>query len=333
MAAAATSPAATRAAGRGGRAAAGREAKGGGLRQLRAYNLVGGNPLLAPLGNYGGPTQTMALLPGSPAIGTGDPGQAGTADQRGYTRGGRVDIGAYQDQGFTLTPVNGSTPQATSVAYAFPDPLAVAVTADNTGPFVDPVDGGVITFTANAAANGASASLSPTTATITGGQASVTATANATAGSYKATASAAGVADPATFSLTNTPSLVVNTTQDLVTSTGGLTSLREAIANAESLTGPRTITSRPDGLPDRAWQHAAGDRAEPRRRRAGLDRRDHHDPGPGREPAHHRRRRRQRRVLDRLWCHRVDLGADHHRRPTPASTAAAAACTTTARSR
>ena len=31
-------------------------------------NSLQGNPLLAPLGNYGGPTQTMALLPGSPAI-------------------------------------------------------------------------------------------------------------------------------------------------------------------------------------------------------------------------------------------------------------------------
>jgi len=29
------------------------------------------DPLLAPLGNYGGPTQTMALLPGSPALGNG----------------------------------------------------------------------------------------------------------------------------------------------------------------------------------------------------------------------------------------------------------------------
>ena len=29
------------------------------------------NPLLAPLGNNGGPTQTMALLPGSPAIDAG----------------------------------------------------------------------------------------------------------------------------------------------------------------------------------------------------------------------------------------------------------------------
>ena len=35
-------------------------------------NLVGvANPGLAPLGNYGGPTQTIALLPGSPAIDAG----------------------------------------------------------------------------------------------------------------------------------------------------------------------------------------------------------------------------------------------------------------------
>src|SRR5262249_37265222 len=35
------------------------------------HNLIGGAPLLAPLGNYGGPTQTMRLLPGSPAIDAG----------------------------------------------------------------------------------------------------------------------------------------------------------------------------------------------------------------------------------------------------------------------
>jgi hypothetical protein len=51
-------------------------------------NIVGTNtnpidPLLGPLQNNGGPTQTMALLPGSPAIGHGDNAKAPTTDQRG----------------------------------------------------------------------------------------------------------------------------------------------------------------------------------------------------------------------------------------------------------
>ena len=63
-------------------------------------NLIGGDPLLAPLGDYGGPTPTVALLPGSPAIGKGvsGPGVPAT-DQRGQPRSGRIDIGAFQSQG------------------------------------------------------------------------------------------------------------------------------------------------------------------------------------------------------------------------------------------
>jgi hypothetical protein len=54
------------------------------------------DPLLAPLGNYGGPTRTFALLPGSPALDAGDPALAGTPDQRGLPRSGGVNIGAFQ---------------------------------------------------------------------------------------------------------------------------------------------------------------------------------------------------------------------------------------------
>ncbi len=68
------------------------------------------------------------------------------------------------------------------------------VTANNIGPLVNPVAGGVITFTASPATDGASVSLSATTAAVTGGQASVTATADTVAGSYTVTASAAGSA-------------------------------------------------------------------------------------------------------------------------------------------
>jgi hypothetical protein len=54
------------------------------------------DPKLGPLQDNGGPTLTMALLPGSPALDTGDPAQFGTVDQRGVVRAGGVNIGAYQ---------------------------------------------------------------------------------------------------------------------------------------------------------------------------------------------------------------------------------------------
>ena len=62
------------------------------------HNLIGGNPLLAALGDYGGPTFTMPPLPGSPAIGGGASTGHPDFDQRGFPRGGSVDIGAFQTQ-------------------------------------------------------------------------------------------------------------------------------------------------------------------------------------------------------------------------------------------
>ncbi len=53
------------------------------------------DPLLAPLGSYGGPTQTMALRPGSPARNAAT-GSSSTADQRGFPVTGTPDIGAYE---------------------------------------------------------------------------------------------------------------------------------------------------------------------------------------------------------------------------------------------
>jgi hypothetical protein len=69
-------------------------------------NIVGGNghpvinALLGPLQNNGGPTQTMALLAGSPAIGHADNSKAPATDQRGLPRieelGELTDIGAFE---------------------------------------------------------------------------------------------------------------------------------------------------------------------------------------------------------------------------------------------
>ncbi len=52
---------------------------------------------LAPLGDYGGPTLTMPLLPGSAAIGTGTSAGPST-DQRGFPLDSPPDIGAFQVQ-------------------------------------------------------------------------------------------------------------------------------------------------------------------------------------------------------------------------------------------
>ena len=76
--------------------------------------LAGAYPLLGPLQDNGGPSQTHALLQGSPAIDAGNPatpGSGGSAceaiDQRGVSRpqGAACDIGAFElDPG---TPIPG----------------------------------------------------------------------------------------------------------------------------------------------------------------------------------------------------------------------------------
>jgi predicted outer membrane repeat protein len=89
-----------------------------------ATDLLGLDPLLGPLQDNGGLTQTMALLPGSPAIDAGSNAlvPAGlTADQRGLARivGGAVDIGAFERQAPALT-VPGPQTAEQDVALAIP---------------------------------------------------------------------------------------------------------------------------------------------------------------------------------------------------------------------
>jgi CSLREA domain-containing protein len=82
-------------------------------------NIYGKDPNVGPLQNNGGPTQTFALLAGSPAIDAGNPagcteefGAMLTTDQRGFPRpvDGRCDIGSFEYGGpfarslFTLPP-------------------------------------------------------------------------------------------------------------------------------------------------------------------------------------------------------------------------------------
>jgi hypothetical protein len=172
----------------------------------QSSDLVNVNPLLSSLGSYGGTTQTMPLLPGSPAIDAGSNALATydstalSTDQRGYTRivNGTVDIGADECQGFSIAVASGNN-QSTAAGTDFASSLEVVVTSS----IGEPVAGGVVTF--SAPGSGASATFpSGSTATIgAGGLASLTAAANGTTGNYSVTVSASGAAATATFSLTD----------------------------------------------------------------------------------------------------------------------------------
>ncbi|PKO16592.1 MAG: hypothetical protein CVU39_07155 [Chloroflexi bacterium HGW-Chloroflexi-10] len=61
-------------------------------------DIIETDPVLGVLGNYGGYTQTIPLLPGSSAIDTGNNATCAATDQRGITRpqGAHCDIGAYE---------------------------------------------------------------------------------------------------------------------------------------------------------------------------------------------------------------------------------------------
>jgi hypothetical protein len=62
------------------------------------------NPMLDTLKNNGGTTDTVALLSSSPARDAGDNGFAPTTDQRGYSRSGVSDIGAFEFNGIAPPP-------------------------------------------------------------------------------------------------------------------------------------------------------------------------------------------------------------------------------------
>lgn len=75
-------------------------------------NVVGGSNLLFPLGNYGGPTQTMLPQPGSAAVCAGSSSlvpSGVTTDQRGFPLDPScVDAGAVQTNYTTVTTANDS---------------------------------------------------------------------------------------------------------------------------------------------------------------------------------------------------------------------------------
>ncbi len=117
-------------------------------------NLIGVNPLLAAAGlaNNGGPTQTIALQTGSPAIGKGTDPENFLIDQRGYgprTGAGGTDIGAVQHDAIAdTTPPTAALVAAGVTSTSAPDPYTFTVTyADNIGIAVSSLAGAVVQVT------------------------------------------------------------------------------------------------------------------------------------------------------------------------------------------
>jgi hypothetical protein len=112
-------------------------------------DLLNVDPMLGPLQDNGGPTWTMALLPGSPALNAGDPTELGVPDQRGVVRSGGVNIGAYQASAtaFMLTaPATAQAGTPFDVTVKAVDPFlqtAVGYTGTVTFSTTDP-DPGVV---------------------------------------------------------------------------------------------------------------------------------------------------------------------------------------------
>ncbi|WP_461115797.1 beta strand repeat-containing protein, partial [Spirosoma jeollabukense] len=191
-------------------------------------NKVGVDALLSALGNYGGPRQTHALLPGSPAINAGTAVGAPTTDDRGMSRVGVTDVGSFESRGFAMALTSGNNQSAT-VNTAFANPLVVTVSSANS----EPVAGGVVTFTGP----GSGASINPTsiTASIGTTTASASVTANATVGgAYGVTASANGASPARTFNLTNTigaPTITGFTTVDNTVCVGSSITFTATIGN------------------------------------------------------------------------------------------------------
>ena len=211
----------------------GAESGNGGLTNGTNGNQVGvANARLAALGNYGGPTQTIALLPGSPAINAGTASGAPALDQRGVARVGATDVGSFESQGFTLLLTSGNNQSAT-VGTVFTNPLRTTVSSTNS----EPVDGGVVTYTGPG--SGAGIAPASVTASIASGVAVASVTANATTGGpYTVAATANGASPTVNFSLTNTPNIPTIT---------GFTVNPQVVCVGSPITFTATIGNVPDG--------------------------------------------------------------------------------------
>ncbi len=166
------------------------------------------NPNLAPLGNYGGLTETHALHLGSAALNTGL--TTLTTDQRGKTRSGLVDIGAFESSGFRLKAGTGNKLD-TIVNTAF-QPLNIQVEAIDP---LEPVKGTIALSVVSTPGSTNAQFLNTTPQTIAideNGKGRITGNANTIAGIHSLSSTAVGLTGSANFNLLNLADTAVNIT-------------------------------------------------------------------------------------------------------------------------
>ena len=206
------------------------------------------DPRLGPLANNGGPTQTHALLPGSPALDAGNNcvldnscspavGQSLTTDQRGagFARAAdsadadttaTVDVGAFEAQASVEDIPNKSTAEDTPLSFSFNigDAAAVtSVTASSGNVVLVPNDSANLSVTGS----GSTRTLNITPAANLSGLAVITVTVNTVTDSMSDTfvLTVNSVAD--------TPSVTNATTNEDTQTSSGLVVTRNAADNGE----------------------------------------------------------------------------------------------------
>lgn len=205
-----------------------------GSLNININNLIGGNALLAPLGFYGGQTQTHALLSGSPAINAGTSTNAPLTDQRGAARVGAVDIGAFE----LNNSAAGGNFTATLPTGKQNNPYAALITA-NRGTFIYSVSAGTLptglALTSNPPVNG----MVELTGTPT------------QSGSFNFTVTASDGMNSVVTDYT----LVI---QPLITTTSGLTSSLNPSVIGQPVTFTVTVTPTGGGTPSGTMQFLDG---------------------------------------------------------------------------